>query len=971
MTIGRQHQSLLRASLVGLWCAFVCSLLLVLPRPIRADHAPFDQSCGSHTVGPVEVHVVSNGSPTCAVGLGPMALSLDGGGVDEQVLLLKFSDLYGEGTTVRRAWLRLWDATATSADAMTVAGDWFDWGASCDATDLSAPATDSALGVAGACGSACNLVGFNSHVDLQLDDAAAHVRLDGAPFHLRLRIHGGTPSGDNALQFAPGWPLMPLYLLVEECAAVTAPLPAACQILTFPASHEAFTLAEAVDAPPVPMSCSNDAGGNTLLLQSSQSPLGGGTLYESADPLLRFDTSGIPADLTPYRALLRARTVDGVPETPAFLAGDWFDWGPTCDLDDHANEGSGDALSIGSFCGASCSLAGIRFGTEEDFTLTNATTHVDPNGSSAFRLRVEPGEGVNEIAIANSASSNGPRLLVLACEDLEPPVIDPPAGCQLQVFPSPDESFVGIDVTPAGIPHPGFFMCVTSIDSASTPMIVGGEMYDVDGVDLLATTLLRWSTASLPSGWQIEDAWLRLFVGERSDAGDARLAADWDGWGECDADDMSRASQSVALSTTGACGTDCELDQLTAPAYVDLPLDNAALGIARGAGAVTDLRLRVETNTPTGFNYLYASDSPTRLPGPGLVVLLCDHDPPAAPNGGQIIAWGIVDGEISVTGGPGSVEGGAEVTITNTRTGLHVVVTANADGSFTAPSLDVEALDELSIVVTDGAGNDSPPTAVFVLPPEPSLVAPAVDRTVATTVADSTQFLYAGPMALQVGVSPGTMVPERASVIRGVVESRDGAPLSGVRITVLDHPEYGYTYSRPDGMFDLAVNGGGRLTLEYAGADSFPAQRTVAVPWQGFAQAPAVALVEADADATAVTLGAATLQIAAGGPESDADGSREAVLLIPANTSASLIVGGAPVPASSLTVRLTEYTVGARGPAAMPGELPPASAYTYAVEISADEALAAGAERVELSQPLPLYVDNFIGFPVGQAVPLG
>ncbi|MBI4954787.1 MAG: hypothetical protein HY908_22385, partial [Myxococcales bacterium] len=65
------------------------------------------------------------------------------------------------------------------------------------------------------------------------------------------------------------------------------------------------------------------------------------------------------------------------------------------------------------------------------------------------------------------------------------------------------------------------------------------------------------------------------------------------------------------------------------------------------------------------------------------------------------------------------------------------------------------------------------------------------------------------------------------------------------------------------------------------------------------------------------------------------------------------------------------YTVGPLGPKAMPGELPPASAYTYAVEIGADEAVAAGATSVRLSAPAAFYVENFLSLPVGAHVPLG
>jgi len=45
--------------------------------------------------------------------------------------------------------------------------------------------------------------------------------------------------------------------------------------------------------------------------------------------------------------------------------------------------------------------------------------------------------------------------------------------------------------------------------------------------------------------------------------------------------------------------------------------------------------------------------------------------------------------------------------------------------------------------------------------------------------------------------------------------------------------------------------------------------------------------------------------------------------------------------------------------------------YTYCVELSADEAIQAGAREVRFDRPLAFYVENFIGFPVGMAVPTG
>ena len=47
----------------------------------------------------------------------------------------------------------------------------------------------------------------------------------------------------------------------------------------------------------------------------------------------------------------------------------------------------------------------------------------------------------------------------------------------------------------------------------------------------------------------------------------------------------------------------------------------------------------------------------------------------------------------------------------------------------------------------------------------------------------------------------------------------------------------------------------------------------------------------------------------------------------------------------------------------MPGELPPTSGYTYAVELSVDEAVEAGATEVRFDEPVITYVENFLDFP--------
>ncbi|XP_029437000.1 teneurin-3 isoform X1 [Rhinatrema bivittatum] len=73
-----------------------------------------------------------------------------------------------------------------------------------------------------------------------------------------------------------------------------------------------------------------------------------------------------------------------------------------------------------------------------------------------------------------------------------------------------------------------------------------------------------------------------------------------------------------------------------------------------------------------------------------------------------------------------------------------------------------------------------------------------------------------------------------ASVIRGQVLTADGTPLIGVNVSFLHYPEYGYTITRQDGMFDLMSNGGASLTLLFERAPFLTQYHTVWIPWNVF-----------------------------------------------------------------------------------------------------------------------------------------
>ncbi|HLP41304.1 MAG TPA: hypothetical protein VK465_07335, partial [Fibrobacteria bacterium] len=257
------------------------------------------------------------------------------------------------------------------------------------------------------------------------------------------------------------------------------------------------------------------------------------------------------------------------------------------------------------------------------------------------------------------------------------------------------------------------------------------------------------------------------------------------------------------------------------------------------------------------------------------------------------------------------------------------------------------------------------------LPPEPSTVASPIPHGQPTLLASAVAFLHEGPNAIQSGVTDSLMDPVRAVVVRGAVRSRSGAMLPGVTVSVLGHSEVGSTLSRQNGEFDLVVNGGGALVLVYAVDGYLESQRTFHPRWQEYVVLDTVTLVPRDTVVGTVDLSSgAPMQAIQAGAVTDESGTRRATLIVPSGTKASLLLpDGTQQSLGSMRVRMTEYTVGASGPSAMPASLPPSSAYTYALDYTVEEALAANAGGVVFEAPVYAYVENFVGIPVGHAVP--
>ena len=311
--------------------------------------------------------------------------------------------------------------------------------------------------------------------------------------------------------------------------------------------------------------------------------------------------------------------------------------------------------------------------------------------------------------------------------------------------------------------------------------------------------------------------------------------------------------------------------------------------------------------------------------------------------------------------------------------GPGVVIFSNASGATTTAMFTVDGTYVLRLSASDSQLNSSADLTITVNadptppPPDPVMEAPPVDPSVVTTIGAATQFLYTGSSPIQTGVAPGTIKMERAAVLRGRVLDKAGAPISRVKIGILNHPEFGQTFSRADGKFDLAVNGGGILTLTYEKSGCLPVERRMDVPWQDYVMADDVVMLCYDPQVTHIDLSSnIPIQVAQGTSVTDTDGQRRGTLLFKLGTTATMkLADGSMQGLTHLHVRATEYTTGANGPATMPGDLPATSSYTYAAEYSVDEAVGAGAKSVTFSQPVIQYLNNFLDFPVGIVVPVG
>lgn len=235
--------------------------------------------------------------------------------------------------------------------------------------------------------------------------------------------------------------------------------------------------------------------------------------------------------------------------------------------------------------------------------------------------------------------------------------------------------------------------------------------------------------------------------------------------------------------------------------------------------------------------------------------------------------------------------------------------------------------------------------------------------------ASSVAFLHAAgdERAVQVCASQD-LDPLKVGVIRGRVIDRAGEGIPGVRVELPGMPEAGHTYTREDGVYDLAIEAGRRVTVRFYRRSYISVERQVKTTRRDFAWVPETVLTPRALEATRID--GARGGVALGAVREDEDGQRRISAVFRPDTSAKMrMPDGTMEPVEELSVRMTEYTVGEAGRGAMPGALPGTSAYTYAVELELDG--SEGADSVVFDKPVAIHLDNFLDMPTGTPVPVG
>ena len=207
---------------------------------------------------------------------------------------------------------------------------------------------------------------------------------------------------------------------------------------------------------------------------------------------------------------------------------------------------------------------------------------------------------------------------------------------------------------------------------------------------------------------------------------------------------------------------------------------------------------------------------------------------------------------------------------------------------------------------------------------------------------------------------------ELFAMVTGKILAEDGSPLSGVKVTIHNHPEYGSQITNVKGEYYFATEGGIHLIMRYTKEGYTTIDRELYVQSQDWNNADDATMLQVDSKVTTIDLNSTQAQLHISTPVIDDRGQRSTTLVFDGVSKATVSSkDGTTRELTSINVRATEF----KTPESMPADLPIESAYTYCTDIKVDG--VSDDENVSFDAPVVMYVENFLGFNVGEIVPVG
>ncbi len=207
--------------------------------------------------------------------------------------------------------------------------------------------------------------------------------------------------------------------------------------------------------------------------------------------------------------------------------------------------------------------------------------------------------------------------------------------------------------------------------------------------------------------------------------------------------------------------------------------------------------------------------------------------------------------------------------------------------------------------------------------------------------------------------------PKLLSVYTGLILDRSSVGIEGVQISFLNNPEYGTTTTDSSGRFVVA-GPSGQQTVIFEKTNYLTIQRKAIGQSTSWTNVETVTLLPFDTKRTFIDFTSGETQVHESTIITDEFGSRKSTVIFNNISSATVkSVDGYERELAEFWLSATEFET----PASMPGPLPDNSVFTYCTELHVEGTQY--NDTVIFNNDVVMFVDNFLGFEVGEIIPIG